>query len=301
MGKRPKQPGSTVDGSFIFFADVCRSTALYDNLGDLQAAELMKYCLDACSNRVESNAGRLVDTRGDEVLCMFAQASDALAAAADLQAFAAEDSRCLAHQVAFRIGIHHGPVVELGPEIYGDAVNIAARLANKSKAWQTVLSADVVTRCPADFSPFLRPLGESTIRGKQGMLELFELLSPTGTGDITEVAKRVQVPRRSFQLTLEFQAKRIRLTPMTARYMLGRNPDCDLHVEHASVSRHHAEIRYRNGRFHLFDVSTNGTQILTASETLTVHRSDLQLPRRGTIRLGRTRHFPNLHIGFVTD
>lgn len=287
------------ENRFIFFADICQSTALYDNLGDKAAARLMMHCLETCADRVEVNSGRMVDTRGDEVLCLFDDALEAMRAAADLHAFTETDPRCLEHRIALRIGIHFGSVIELKNEIYGDAVNLAARLADKSKAGQTLLSASVKAQSPATLDEFLRPVGSSTIRGKQGVIELFELLSNSDSEDITEVSRRVQRPRRTLYLNLSFQGKQYRLSQMTARFTLGRNTECDLCVRHASVSRLHAEIRYRNGRFHLFDVSTNGTRVLTLTDTLAVHRSDLMLQHKGELCLGRTLRMPYLHIAFT--
>jgi len=296
-----QQDSSSASGEsrFIFFADICQSTALYDHLGDVEAARLMMYCLEACARQVEADSGRMVDTRGDEVLCLFTDVVEALRAATALHAFTQNDPRCLEHRISLRIGIHHGPVIELKGEIYGDAVNLAARLADKSKAGQTLLSAGVKAQVPDTLDRLLRPVGKSTIRGKQGVTELFELLSNSDSEDITEVSRRVQRPGRSLQLRLSFQGKQHRLSQMTTRFTLGRNAECDLCVPHASVSRLHAEIRYRNGRFHLFDVSTNGTRVLTRTNTFAVHRSDLMLQHQGAICLGRTLRQPNLHLAFT--
>jgi predicted component of type VI protein secretion system len=85
------------------------------------------------------------------------------------------------------------------------------------------------------------------------------------------------------------------------RFVLGRGQECDLVINHASVSRHHAEIRFRNGQFRLFDMSTNGTHVITASGNMVIHRSDRHLPDGGRIALGRTENSPGLQIQFQTD
>jgi len=299
VSQQEQQPSSEI--VFIFFADVCQSVVLYDRLGDEAAAELMMHCLSLTGERVVAHRGRLIDTRGDEVLCLFDRAEDALDTARDLHAMIRSEARMVAHDMAFRIGVHCGPVIESDGNLYGDAVNVAARLAGKAKADQTVLSSDVVGHFSEDPGDQVRPLGEASVRGKRGPRELFELLDQSEASEITEVSSREQVMRRAFILTLKHWRRQTRLSPALVRHLLGRGKDCDLRVDHPSVSRHHAEIRYRNGRFHLFDVSTNGTRIKTANGTVNVHRSDMPLPNRGVIILGRTEHLPEHRIEFVTD
>src|SRR5687768_12635857 len=86
---------------------------------------------DVFRTQVASNRGRVIDTAGDSVLAVFETATGAVAAALSIQtelarsfAEAAEDRR-----MRFRIGVHLGDVVEKADgTVYGDGVNIAARL-----------------------------------------------------------------------------------------------------------------------------------------------------------------------------
>lgn len=287
--------------AFIFFADVAQSTVLYDRLGDEAAAELMMHCLHRATECVLASHGRPIETRGDEILCLFDGVEDVLAAANELHELAGADARLHEHHMAFRIGIHHGPVIEHLGNLYGDAVNVAARMASKAKAHQTLLSSNV-TACFADeHRERIRPLGETSVRGKQGAQELFELLSASSTAEITEVSSRAPQRRRAFLLTLKFRNRQVRLTPLLVRHLLGRGADCDLRVEHPSISRHHAEIRFRDGVFVLVDMSTNGSQVRTPTETVNVLRNEVPLPREGAIILGRTETDRHLQVQFVTD
>jgi len=301
LDERDPQAPEANSEAFIFFADVCQSTVLYDRLGDEEAADLMMRCLEQTATHISDNHGRLIETRGDEVLCLFDDAGDALQAAREIHELVRQDQHLASYAMAFRIGIHHGPLIESGGNLYGDAVNVAARLAAKAKADQTVLSGEVLARFPDQLENQVRPLGAASVRGKRGTRELFELLNQSATGEITEVSSREQSEKRSFLLTLNFENRQKRLTPVLVRHLLGRGKDCDLRVDHPSVSRHHAEIRFRNGHFYLFDVSTNGSRVRTDSGAVTVHRSDLRLPQSGKIILGRTETEPRLQISFVTD
>src|SRR5690242_5365673 len=80
--------------------------------------------------RITDHGGRLVKTTGDGLLVEFASAVDAVNCAMDLQAAMAgrnvdlpEDRR-----IVFRIGVNEGDIIIDGDDIFGDGVNVAARL-----------------------------------------------------------------------------------------------------------------------------------------------------------------------------
>ena len=80
---------------------------------------------------IESNQGRIIDMAGDSVLAVFASASGAVAAALNIQADVNDLSQPLTpdRRMRFRIGVHLGDVIEkVDGSVYGDGVNIAARL-----------------------------------------------------------------------------------------------------------------------------------------------------------------------------
>jgi adenylate cyclase len=79
---------------------------------------------------IAAHHGRIVKTTGDGLLAEFASAVDAVRCAAEVQGGLAERNDALLPQqrIVFRIGIHIGDVIIEGDDIYGDGVNIAARL-----------------------------------------------------------------------------------------------------------------------------------------------------------------------------
>jgi len=81
--------------------------------------------------QIESNQGRVIDTAGDSVLAVFETASGAVSAALAIQRALDEAAKDVAKErrMRFRIGVHLGDVIEKADgTIYGDGVNIAARL-----------------------------------------------------------------------------------------------------------------------------------------------------------------------------
>lgn len=89
--------------------------------------------------------GRLVKLTGDGALIEFASAVDALSAAIDFQQSVADANReCMeADRIVFRIGLHLGDLIVDGDDLYGDGVNIAARLEREAPAGGILISRNV--------------------------------------------------------------------------------------------------------------------------------------------------------------
>ena len=70
----------------VLFADICESTKLYTTLGDNAARVVVNACLSLISGVVDRHHGRVVKTIGDEIMCVFRRADDAVMAASEMQA-----------------------------------------------------------------------------------------------------------------------------------------------------------------------------------------------------------------------
>src|ERR1700730_4677153 len=98
-----------------------------DEVGTLRTLPASRAIIDRL---IASHRGRIFSTAGDSVLADFASAVDAVQCAVAVQeAIAKENSgRPVGDQMRFRIGIHVGDIIVQGDNLFGDAVNIAARL-----------------------------------------------------------------------------------------------------------------------------------------------------------------------------
>jgi len=90
----------------------------------------------AIAKLVQQYRGRVVDSPGDNILCEFTSAVDAVNCAVEIQRELAERNASLPYsrKMDFRIGINVGDVVQEEERIYGDGVNIAARVESLSEA-----------------------------------------------------------------------------------------------------------------------------------------------------------------------
>ncbi|MBB3659654.1 class 3 adenylate cyclase [Rhizobium sp. BK650] len=128
----------------IFAADVQDYTRLMgeDEEGTLA---MLKHYRDAMSRLITSHGGRVVNTWGDGLLADFPSVVEAVRAAIDVQNELAgkNAARPTDGRMFFRIGINLGDVIVEGDDIYGDGVNIAARLQASAPAGGIVISNTV--------------------------------------------------------------------------------------------------------------------------------------------------------------
>src|SRR5215469_8341380 len=121
--------------SAILAADVVGYSRLMgvDEVGTLRA--LNGHRRELIDSTIASHRGRIVKTTGDGMLVEFASAVDAVRCAVDVQRGMAERNEAVPPEkrIEFRIGINVGDIIGLGDDIYGDGVNIAARLEAMSE------------------------------------------------------------------------------------------------------------------------------------------------------------------------
>src|SRR6516162_6777883 len=113
----------------VFAADVEGYSRLMgaDEVGTLKGLTERRAILDRL---IEEHGGRIANTAGDSVLAEFGSAVDAVQCAVDAQTALAEANSSLPpeQRINFRIGIHVGDVMVRAGDLFGDGVNIAARL-----------------------------------------------------------------------------------------------------------------------------------------------------------------------------
>jgi TolB-like protein/class 3 adenylate cyclase len=125
----------------IFAADVEGYSRLMgaDEVGTLRDLTQRRTILDGL---IATHRGRIANTAGDSVLAEFGSAVDAVQCAVEAQAALAEANAALSpdHHINFRIGVHVGDVMVKGGDLFGDGVNIAARLQTLASAGGTCIS-----------------------------------------------------------------------------------------------------------------------------------------------------------------
>ena len=277
----------------ILFADVVGSTQLYDQFGDTKASETVAHCLEVMKDATHQFDGTVIKTIGDEVMSTFPTVDDAMSAAAQMQGRitadqeqAKEDERI---PVSIRIGCHFGPVVQEQNDIFGAAVHTANRMTSQAKAKQIVISGATVEQMSPEWTAQTRQIDVATVRGRIDEVALYELLwQPDEATSMVPTIEWESKTRNATKLTLSFRETTVEVTDMKKNVNMGRADDNDLVVKGNLISRIHARVEKRRGKFILIDQSTNGTflQNVEGDETF-IRRDSTELVGEGIIGLGR--------------
>ncbi|MEN8718786.1 MAG: adenylate/guanylate cyclase domain-containing protein [Oceanococcaceae bacterium] len=290
---------SNTDTGAVLFADVVGSTRLYERYGDAVAKAAIDACLALCSDVVTETQGRVVKTIGDEIMCVFPDACSAARAAIGMQQGVEAGVPGASVELAIRVGFHAGEMIVADDgDVFGDAVNVAARMAAQAKAAQIVTTETTITTCSPELVALGRKFDTAPIKGKSEEMGLFDLLWQTrdtssGGDNLTQMltTSRAAVGSVSLLMRLQYQDRKLTLDSTRMPMVIGRESRCDFLVASPYASRQHATLVYRRGKFIFVDQSTNGSYVSliekdgTQRETL-VKREDFTLIGRGVICLG---------------
>ena len=268
----------------VVFADVAGSTRLYETAGDAVALVIIGRCIDLMRNACDERGGRVVKTIGDEVMAIFPSAANAAYATMEMHKRVAELSDELRRPLLLHAGLHFGPVLEDDSDVFGDTVNVAARLCSLAKGGQTMIAASVLESLPTPLRIRTRSQDLAAVKGKQTELELFELLWQESEEDVTQLAPR-RAGRRA-RLTLRYGARQLDVDEGTV-LTFGRDEQNDFVIGDRMASRLHARIERRRDKYVLIDHSTNGTFCTVQGEReVELRREELLLRGRGRIVFG---------------
>lgn len=274
----------TDQGLAVLFADIAGSTRLYEQLGDVQALATIGRCLALVQDASRGHGGRTIKTIGDEAMVVFPTADQAAAAAAEIQHKMSELARVGNLRVAFRVGFHFGAAIEADGDVFGDSVNVAARMVALAKSGQIILSAPTAEAMSPSLRASLRELDVMTVKGKEKDIAILELLWQ----DSAELTALVTRPKlRPGKLELRHGARAIQLHSGTSSLTLGRDAQNDVVIADRLASRLHARIERRRDNFALIDQSSNGTFVtIEGEDEIQLRREELKLRGRGRISFG---------------
>jgi len=274
----------------ILFADVVGSTQLYDKFGDTKASETVAICLDVMKDATHQYNGTVIKTIGDEVMSTFASVDEAMGAAVMMQGrISAESKQEDRIPVSIRVGCHFGPVVQEQNDIFGAAVHTANRMTSQAKARQIVISGETVEKMSPKMQEQTRQIDVATVRGKMDEVALYELLwNPEEATSMLPTIEWESRGRNVSRMLLTFRDQSVEISDTRKSANIGRADDNDLVVKGNLISRIHAKVELRRGKFVLVDQSTNGTFLLNLrGEETFVRRDSTELNGEGTIGLGR--------------
>ena len=172
--------------SAILAADVAGYSRLMHNDEEATHARLTMLLADAVEPSIAQHGGRVVKNTGDGILAEFRSAVEAVRAATqfqervhDLTIGDAEDKR-----LAFRVGINIGDVIVEAHDIFGDGVNIAARLEGIAEPGGICISSSAYDQVLGKVAVEFKDMGEQSLKNIARAVHVYAVV-PNGSGGAT--------------------------------------------------------------------------------------------------------------------
>jgi adenylate cyclase len=195
----------------ILAADVAGYSRLMgtDEVGTLAA--LKAHRREIVDPAIARHNGRIVKTTGDGMLVEFASAVDAVACAVEVQEKMAERAAGRAEpRIQFRVGINIGDIIIDGGDIFGDGVNIAARVENECEPGGVYIADDAYRQVRGKMALTIDDLGEKSLKNIERPVRIFAVRSAAFSAEATtkffaEAGGPLPLPDRPSIAVLPFQ------------------------------------------------------------------------------------------------
>jgi len=181
--------------SAIFSADVQGYSRLMGDDEQATVKTITEY-RKIMTDLIQVHHGRVVDAKGDNVLAEFSSVVDALQAAVEIQKQVKVRNEDLPEnrRMRFRIGVNLGDVIEKADTIYGDGVNIAARLESLADGGGICVSGTAFDQVGKKLPLGYRFMGEQKVKNIEKPVRVYKVLSePEAAGKVIGERRRMKM------------------------------------------------------------------------------------------------------------
>ena len=180
----------------ILAADVVGFSKLMDQHEELTLKNL-KTCRDIVDPIITEYGGRIFHTAGDSVIAEFASPVSSVEAAIEFQQLLADRNKNVPEesQITFRVGIHLDDVIIEGDNIYGNGVNVAARLESICEPGCILVSRFVQEKIEKRIQLTINSLGKSELKNIEGEFSIFQI-NPAQDGETASPPATAPVPAK---------------------------------------------------------------------------------------------------------
>lgn len=271
----------------VLISDITGSTQLYETASNQIALEQVSKVLARMRQIIESTGGKCVKSQGDDVLSFFESSEQAFQAAWTML------NESWPAGLSVHVGTYFGEFLNHENDIYGSAVNTAARLSSLAKPGEILVGDRGYDDLTPESKERLLMIGEIQLRGKANPTRVYSC-SVTELSEQTVIFGGANKERaRGTELAdLQLNGKTWQISEGES-LTIGRSADCDIVLKPAWVSRKHAALSIRRGQLEFTDHSSSGSLIRMANGSeVALHRRATLLNGSGAIFLG-----PRTHVG----
>ena len=287
----------------VLFADVSGWTDLCARVGDTAAKRIVDPLFQQLGGIVEGCSGRVVQRIGDELMCVFAEVTDATRAAAEMQWHTEERNQSAAEKLYLRIGFHAGPVLQEHNDLFGDTVNTAARVAAEAFRERILTTRATVDMFPREFAAVVRSWRSAALKGKDAKVDLMELVWRDGGTQVRHKTTITPMLEHN-RLRIKFVEQECVLARGGGSITFGRGRTNDLVIADPSsyVSNSHGHIEFRGGVIEIVDTSRNGIYVEFKGEPVARINERIAVRASGSMTLGLPPHDPRaVRIEFMVE
>jgi serine/threonine protein kinase/class 3 adenylate cyclase len=176
----------------VLFTDVVGSTSFFERNGDTAGLVMIHRHDELAAKAIQQYEGKVVKTIGDSAMAEFPDPGSAVRAAVEIERQFLKLNLTLPenHRVEVRIGIHTGVGFRKGNDLFGDVVNVAARIVKRTAPAQILISRPMYEAVSKDSGVLCRWLSKLTIDGRTEKEDIFEVVW-TDTDAYRDVQERL--------------------------------------------------------------------------------------------------------------
>ena len=284
----------------VMFAELIGAAELYARMGDTAARQAIDPSLEKLGEAVAGKA-RVVKRIGGRLMLLAESADAAARVAVAMQVAAADFPPAGDTKLGIGIGFHFGPVIQDNADVFGDTVNLAARLVEQAARGQILLSAGSAQQVGSLYRRSIRRLYSLQLKGIEGDVPLCEIVWRADEPATFYPFDAGTEPVRA-KLKLKYRGNKLVLRRILEAVTLGRDPRCAVVIDDEHASRHHCTISRRHSHFILADKSTNGTFVTVDGEDeVVLRRDEMTLRKSGWISFGQPRSAGGEALEFSCD
>jgi class 3 adenylate cyclase len=284
----------------VMFASFIGTSSIVEAAGESAAQDAVARCIDRIGGAATSCGGRVVKTMHDKAMILVATPDGAADAAVAIHTVVSEFPAVSAVKLGLGIGFHYGPVIQEDTDVFGDTVNLAARLGEQAAKGQIITTQETGELFSPIYRPWMRKLGTIDVKGRSDQVEICELVWRADDSATLVGQQRRAASAEVMKLKLKYRGNEVVRRREKDAVVIGCDPECGLVVDDDQVSRHHCTIERRGDKFVVADTSSNGTYVTIQGETeVLLQREELTLSKRGWISFGQPRVAAKEAVEFI--
>ncbi|MCP4717483.1 MAG: CHAT domain-containing protein, partial [Deltaproteobacteria bacterium] len=204
----------------VMFTDIKGSTSFFETYGDIEGRLMVQKHNEMLFPIVEQYGGRVIKTIGDAIMAAFEGPEPAVRSAIGMQQKLLEYNQTKKDQrdhIHVRIGINTGEGLVEKEDIFGDVVNVAARVESLTDPDEIMISENVFGQVRKTDDVICRFASQTKVKGKEEALNVYRVIwgdedAVAGQTRSAPAARRKSGPRRRLEIDISREGETLRLT-----------------------------------------------------------------------------------------